>query len=87
MRWERIMPKIIKTKQLNNFLKSNKLTNVLIVVDDISKKNIELAARNIPNIKLINAAYLKTYDVLRYNKIIFTKSSIKELEIRLSNNG
>ena len=84
---ENFTKKIIKTKQLNNFLKSNKLTNVLIVVDDISKKNIELAARNIPNIKLTNAAYLNTYDVLRYNKIIFTKSSIKELEIRLSNNG
>ena len=67
-------------------MKKNKLTNALIITDNLSKKNIELSARNIPNIKLVDAPYLNTYDILKYNKIIFTKSSTKELEKRLISN-
>ena len=59
--------------------------NVLIVLDSTSKKNIELSARNIANIKLIEAFYLSTYDILKYKQIMFTKSSTKELEKRLLN--
>jgi len=55
----------------------------LIVVDLKSKKNIELSARNIPNIKLIDASYLTTYEILKYKQIMFTESSTKELEKRL----
>ena len=45
--------KINKTKEFNKFLKRNRINNVLIVLDSASKKNIELSARNIANIKLI----------------------------------
>ena len=55
----------------------------MIVVDLNSKKNIELSARNIVNIKLIDVNYLSTYDILKYKQIMFTKSSTKELEKRL----
>ena len=75
--------KINKTKEFNKFLRKNKISNALIVVDLKTKKNIYLSARNISNIKLIEAYYLNTYDVLKYKKIMFTKSSTKELEKRL----
>ena len=75
--------KINKTKEFNKFLRKNKISNALIVVDLKTKKNIYLSARNISNIKLIEAYFLNTYDVLKYKKIMFTKSSIKELEKRL----
>ena len=68
---------------INKFLRRNKINNALIVVDLNSKKNIELSARNIANIKLIEAYYLSTYDVLKYKQIMFTQSSTKELEKRL----
>ena len=55
----------------------------MIVVDIKTKKNIELSARNIPNIKVIEASYLTTYDILKYKQIMFTESSTKELEKRL----
>ena len=55
----------------------------MIVVDLKTKKNIELSARNIPNIKLIEASYLTTYDILKYKQIMLTESSTKELEKRL----
>ena len=81
--FEDVKEKINKTKEFNQFLKKNKINNALIVVDLKSKKNIELSARNIANIKLIEAFYLSTYDILKYKQIMFTKSSTKELEKRL----
>ena len=81
--FEDIKDKISKTKEFNNFLKRNKIINALIVVDSISKKNLELSARNIAGIKLIDTSYLNTYDILKYKQILFTKSSTKELEKRL----
>jgi large subunit ribosomal protein L4 len=80
-----IKNKINKTKEFNKFLKRNRINNVLIVLDSTSKKNIELSARNIANVKLIDASYLSTYDILKYKQIMFTKSSTKELEKRLLN--
>ena len=87
IKFEDIKEKINKTKEFNQFLKKNKINNALIVVDLKTKKNIELSARNIANIKLIEAFYLSTYDILKYKQIMFTKSSIKELEKRLLPHG
>ena len=81
--FEDVKSKINKTKEFDKFLKKNRIKNALIVVDLNSKKNIELSVRNIPNIKLIEAGYLSTYDILKYKHIMFTKSSVKELEKRL----
>ena len=81
--FEDVKDKINKTKEFNKFLKRNKINKVLIVLDTTSKKNIELSARNIANIKLIDTSYLSTYDILKYKQIMITKSSAKELEKRL----
>ena len=83
--FEDVKDKINKTKEFNKFLKRNRINNVLIVLDLESKKNIELSARNIANIKLIDTSYLSTHDILKYKQIMFTKSSTKELEKRLLN--
>ena len=80
--FEDVKDKINKTKEFNKFLKRNKINNALIVVDLKTKKNIELSARNIADIKLTDAYYLSTYDILKYKKIMFSKSSTKELEKR-----
>ena len=81
--FEDIKEKISKTKQFIKFLKTNRIISALIVVDLKTKNNIELSARNIPNIKLTDASYLTTYDIIKYKQIMFTESSTKELEKRL----
>ena len=81
--FEDVKDKINKTKNINKFLKRNGINSALIVVDLNTKKNIELSARNIANIKLIDTYYLSTYDILKYKQIMFTESSTKELEKRL----
>ena len=81
--FEDVKDKINKTNNFNKFLKRNRVNNALIVVDSKSKKNIELSARNIANIKLVDSSYINTYDILKYKHIMFTESSTKELEKRL----
>ena len=72
--------KISKTKEFFNILKKFEIKNGLIVVDTKSKDNIEKASKNIPNIKIIMPESLNLYQILKYEKIIFTSSSVKTVE-------
>jgi large subunit ribosomal protein L4 len=75
---------IKKTKLFNNFLETNKLTNSLIISDKNSKSKIIKSARNIPNLKVIEQEGANAYDLLKYKNVIFTASSIKSFQERLS---
>ena len=78
--FEDFKTKISKTKEFYEFIKKYQIENCLIVVDKNSKKNIELSARNIPNIKITMVEFLNIFDILKYKKIIFTISAIKTIE-------
>ena len=80
--FEDFKTKISKTKEFYEFIKKYQIENCLIVVDKNSKNNIELSARNIPNIKITMLEFLNIFDVLKYKKIIFTISAIKLIEER-----
>ena len=80
--FEDFKTKISKTKEFYEFIKKYQIENCLIVVDKNSKKNIELSARNIPNIKITMVEFLNIFDILKYKKIIFTISAIKIIEER-----
>ncbi len=73
-----------KTKIFNQFLTKNKLDNSLIIFDKNSKLKIIKSARNIPNVKIIDQEGTNVYDLLKYKNVIFTTSSIKDLQNRLS---
>ena len=75
---------IKKTKLFNNFLKKNKLNNSLIISDKNSKSKIIKSARNIPNLNIIDQEGTNAYDLLKYKNVIFTTSSIKLFQDRLS---
>ena len=80
-----VKKKITKTKIFNNFLIKNKLENVLIISDQETEKNIYKSVRNIPDVKLINYKGTNVYDLIRFKNVLFTKSSIKNIEQRLTN--
>ena len=80
-----VKKEIKKTKEFNNFLNTNKISNVLIVSDSSSQKNITKSARNIKNVKIINEAGANIYDLLKYRNVIITSSSIKSIENRILN--
>ena len=72
--------KIPKTKEMNEVLKKFNASNSIIIVDKKSKENIYKSARNIPNIKITDINHFSAFDLTKYKKIIFTETSIKELE-------
>ena len=56
--------------------------NSLIILDKSSKEKIEKSIRNIPNIKVTDINHFSAFDIIKFKKIVFTESSIKELEKR-----
>ena len=58
--------------------------NSLIILDKNSKEKIYKSIRNIPNVKITDVNHFSAFDLVKYKKLIFTESSIKELEKRYS---
>ena len=75
---------IKKTKIFNQFLEKNNLFNSLIISDKTSKDNITKSTRNIPLLKIIESEGTNVYDLLKYKNVIFTKSSLKSFQERIS---
>ena len=80
-----VKKEIKKTKEFNNFLEKNNLTNVLIISDNDTLKNINKSARNIKNLKLIKQDGTNVYDLFKYQNVIMTSTSIKKLQDRILN--
>jgi len=81
--FEDIKKEIKKTKIFNNFLIKNKLNNVLIVSDKETHKNIFKCVRNIRDLKLIIDEGTNLYDLLKFKNVLFTETSIKNIQKRL----
>ena len=75
---------IKKTKEMNLIVKKFQISNSLIILDKDSKNKIEKSVRNIPNIKVTDVNHFSTFDIVKYKKVVFTESSVKELEKRYS---
>ena len=73
---------IQKTKKMNNLLIKFEATNSIIIADKKSKDNIFKSIKNIPNVKITDINHFSAYDLAKFKKVIFTESSIKELEKR-----
>ena len=71
-----------KTKSLNSILLNLGLDRGLIIFDKISE-NIQLAARNLVGIEVVNADLVNTYQILRYKQILVTKEAMNLLIARV----
>ena len=77
--------KILKTKEMNQILKKFEAVNSLIIADKKSKENIYKSVKNIPNVKITDTNHFSAFDLAKYKKVIFTETSIKELEKKYLN--
>ena len=75
---------IKKTKEMHSIIKKFEITNSLIILDKNSKDKIEKSVRNIPNVKVTDVNHVSSFDIIKFKKVVFTESSIKELEKRYS---
>ena len=80
-----VKKEIKKTKIFNTFLNKNNISNVLIISDKETEKNIGKSVRNLPDVKLINDQGTNVYDLVKYKNVLFTTSSIKNIQERLTN--
>ena len=69
---------------MNSIIKKFDLTHSLIILDKISKDKVEKSMRNIPNVKVTDVNHFSAFDIIKFKKVVFTESSIKELEKRYS---
>jgi large subunit ribosomal protein L4 len=72
-----------KTKEFLGTLAALELKGTTLIVA-AADKNLLLAARNVPNVALTTSESLNTYDVLRPDKLVFTRSAFEKVEARLS---
>ncbi len=75
---------IKKTKEMNSIINKLEISNSLIILDKNSKDKIEKSVRNIPNVKVTDINHFSAYDIIKFKKVVFTESSVKELEKRYS---
>ena len=73
---------IKKTKEMSTIVNKFEIKNSLMILDKSSKENIEKSIRNIPNIKVTDINHFSAFVIVKFEKLVFTESSIKELEKR-----
>ncbi len=73
---------INKTKEMFDLLKKFEATNSIIILDKKSHEKIGRSLKNMPEVKISDVANIALYDLVKYKKVIFTETSIKELEKR-----
>src|SRR5208283_3855640 len=64
-----------KTKEFIGVLSALEMKGSALCVADAADKNLTLAARNVPDVALTTSDVLNTYDVLRPDKLVFTKNA------------
>ena len=68
-----------KTKEMVKVLNAVDAQKALIVLPEPDEK-VERAARNIPGVKTTLVGTLNVYEILKYEKLILTKDSVKKIE-------
>lgn len=75
-----------KTKLMAEALKSLNVNGKVLIIADLQaaeNQHLELAARNIPSVKLILPSNLNVKDVLEADFVVITESAVNELTERL----
>jgi large subunit ribosomal protein L4 len=72
-----------KTKDFSNLIDALELQGTTLIVA-AADKNLTLASRNISYVTMTTGDSLNTYDVLRPDKLLFTKSAFEQVEARLT---
>ena len=72
-----------KTKGFIDVISKLGIAGTALIVAADRDKNLSLASRNVQDIELTTSDFLNTYQVLRSNKLVFTRSAFEKLEERL----
>jgi len=73
-----------KTKELLSALAGLPLNGTALIVTSTVDRNLSLASGNIAHVEVATSDSLNTYQVLRPNKLVFTRNAFEKIEERLS---
>jgi large subunit ribosomal protein L4 len=73
-----------KTKEFISLLTALEIKGTALLVASEVEKNIMLASRNVPDVELATSDTLNTYQVLRSDKLVFTRSAFEKVGQRLN---
>ena len=73
-----------KTKAFVGVLNALQMEGTTLVVASGQDRNLSLASRNVPQVELATSDSLNTYQVLRFAKLLFTRSAFEKVEQRLA---
>jgi len=73
-----------KTKHFIAMLRALGIDDSVLVVIDDEDARVELSGRNVPNTKVLRAAGLNVYDLLRYHHLIVTRAALERIKERVA---
>jgi large subunit ribosomal protein L4 len=73
-----------KTKHFVSMLRALGIADSVLVVIDDADARVELAGRNVPNTKVLRAAGLNVYDLLRYHHLVVTRAALDRIRERVA---
>jgi large subunit ribosomal protein L4 len=73
-----------KTKDFIGVMSALDLDGTTLIVSQEADKNLTQASRNLQNVALTTSDSLNTYDVLRPDKLLFTRGAFEKIEARLN---
>jgi large subunit ribosomal protein L4 len=72
-----------KTKEFVGVLAALEVKKTALVVIDNADQNVQRASRNIENVEVTTSDFVNTYQLLRSDKLVFTRGAFQKLEERL----
>jgi large subunit ribosomal protein L4 len=73
-----------KTKQMVGFLKDLGVGKAAIILLAGDNPNVQLAARNLPKVKVLRVEGINIYDLLTYDYLICTREALLKLQERVA---
>ena len=73
-----------KTKNLKLLLSTFDLPSKILIVTDQISDNLRLASRNLHDVHVLSHRSLNVYEIMRNNKVIFTKKALESFVERFS---
>jgi len=72
-----------KTREFVGLLSALELNGKTLIISAGVDQNLALASRNVPRVACTTSDSLNTYDVLRPDKLLFTRGAFEKIEARL----
>ena len=69
----------IKTKNFVQVMNNLKVDKALVVLNE-KDVNVEMSARNIPDVKMALTNTINVYDILKYNTVVVTKAAAETIQ-------